>query len=179
LLASAHYSSLIIHYFRTVCPVLVLNTNNVELVGFGFLKYNNVMQTNQQTTQLLNRTIETFNGDAQVISPTDGVSLIDNWISALHSGDASTNPIASTLSELKAELQRGNPDSESIRTFLEQLATQAQQAGETTEPAAQSVLNELAMALQSFGQQLGGEDDPAKTGSQAPMTSKTNTNNNG
>jgi hypothetical protein len=115
------------------------------------------MQANQQTTQLLNQTIDTFNGDTQAISPTDGISLIDNWISALHSGDASTNPVASTLNELKAELQRGNPDTESIRSFLEQLATQAQHAGETADGENQSTLNELAMALQSFRQQLGGD----------------------
>lgn len=131
------------------------------------------MQPNQQTTQLLSQTIDTFNGDAQAISPTDGVSLIDNWISALHSGDASTNPIANTLSELKVELQRGNPDSETIRSILDQLATQAQQAGETADDTAKSSLSELSQALQSFSQQLGGESGPAKTGGQAPMTSTT------
>ncbi|WP_019989744.1 hypothetical protein [Rudanella lutea] len=131
------------------------------------------MQPNQQTTQLLNQTIDTFNGDVQAISPTDGVSLIDNWISALHSGDASTNPIASTLSELKVELQRGNPDAQTIQALLEQLANQANEAGEVADGAAQSALTELSSALQSFSQQLGGESGPAKTGGQAPMTSTT------
>lgn len=131
------------------------------------------MKPNQQTSQLLDRTIETFNGDVQVISPTDGVSLIDNWISALHSGNASTNPIANTLSELKMELQRGNPDSETIRAILEQLSTQAKQAGDTADGVVKSSLTELSQALQSFGQQLGGMAGPAKTGGQAPMTSTT------
>jgi hypothetical protein len=114
------------------------------------------MEPNQQTTQLLSETIETFNGGVQAISPTDGISLIDNWISALHSGDASTNPIASILSELKMELQRKSPDSETIRGILEQLSTQARHTGETAEGADQSSLNQLSEALQSFGQQLGG-----------------------
>ncbi len=115
-----------------------------------------VMEPNQQTTQLLSQTISTFNGGVQAISPTDGISLIDNWISALHSGNASTNPIANTLSELKAELQRDSPDSETIRTILEQLSVQAKGAGETADGAAKSSLTELSQALQSFGQQLGG-----------------------
>lgn len=131
------------------------------------------MQPNQQTTQLLNQTIDTFNGDAQVISPTDGVSLIDRWISALHSGGASTNPVASTLSELKAELQRGNPDSETIRTLLDQLSSQAKEAGNTVDEASKSSLNELAEGLQSFSQQLSGANGPAQTGDRAPMTSTT------
>ncbi|TAE29427.1 MAG: hypothetical protein EAZ91_12835 [Cytophagales bacterium] len=131
------------------------------------------MQPNTQTTQLMTQTIDAFNGDVQTISPTDGVSLIDNWISALHSGDASTNPIASMLSELKAELQRSSPDTETIRTILEQLSTQARQAGDAADGAVQSSLSELSQALQSFGQQLGGERGPAKTGGQAPMMSTT------
>jgi hypothetical protein len=123
------------------------------------------MEPNQQTTQLLHQTIDTFNGGVQTISPTDGVSLIDNWISALHSGDASTNPIASTLNDLKIELQRGNPDSETIRSFLDQLSTQAKHVGETATGNAQSALDDLSEALQSFSQQLSGQSGPAKAGS--------------
>lgn len=131
------------------------------------------MQPNQQTAQLLTQTIETFNGDTQAISATDGVALIDNWISALHSGNASTNPIANTLSELKMELQRGNPDSETIRAILDQLSMQAKQAGDTADADGRSSLTELSEALQSFSQLLGGTAGRAKTGGQAPMTSMT------
>ena len=130
------------------------------------------MQPNQQTVQLIIRTVEAFNGDVQAISSTDGISLIDNWISALHSVDASTNPIASTLNELKMELTRDNPDSETIRDILHQLSTQAQNAGATAEGSSQSSLNELSQALQSFSQLLGGTGR-VRTGGQAPMTSIT------
>lgn len=125
------------------------------------------MQPNQQTAQLLTQTIDTFNGDVQTISPTDGVLLIDNWISALRSGDASTNPIASTLNELKTEVQRDSPDSEAIRTILEQLSIQAKNAGETADGTTKSSLTNLSQALQSFGQQLGGVAD--RSGSKMPV----------
>lgn len=128
------------------------------------------MAPNQQTTLLINRTVQAFNGDVNAVSPVDGISLIDNWISALHSGDASTNPIASTLSELKMELQRGNPTESQIEGLLNELADQAKKAAQGAEGIAQSSLEELSSALKSFSQQLGGQRGSANTSGLASMT---------
>ena len=129
------------------------------------------MNPNQQTTQLIDRTIQAFNGDVIAISPTDGITLIDRWISALHSGDASTNPIASALSELKMELQRSNPNIAQVESILVDLADQAQKAAQKVDGATQSALMELSSSLKSLSDQISGKRGPANTSGRAPMTS--------
>ena len=129
------------------------------------------MEPSQHTSQLVERTVQAFNGEAIAVSAQDGISLIDNWISALHSGDASTNPIASTLSELKLELKRGNPDANHIQDLLGQLADQACAAAGKQDSPAKTELNELGTSLREFGRQLAGERGPANTSGRAPMTS--------
>ena len=129
------------------------------------------MTPNAHTGQFVDRTVEAFNGEAITVSAQDGISLIDNWISFLHSGDASTNPVASLLSELKLELQRGNPDSNHIQDVLLQLSDRAYEAAKGQEELAQNQLKELSAALREFSRQLGGERGDANTAGRAPMTS--------
>ncbi|OIN55991.1 hypothetical protein [Arsenicibacter rosenii] len=129
------------------------------------------MNPNPHTGQLVDRTIDAFNGDVIAVSAQDGISLIDNWISFLHSGDASANPVASLLSELKLELQRGNPDSNHIQDVLLQLSDQAYEAAKEQEELTQHQLKQLSAALREFSRQLGGERGDANTAGRAPMTS--------
>lgn len=121
------------------------------------------MATTETQTGLINTTVQAFDAGATSVSPQDGISMIDNWITALRSGDESTNPIASTLSELKMQLQAGNPNGGQIQALLTELAEQTDQAAGSADEATAPRLRDLAHALRSFGQALAGEGDPSAT----------------
>ena len=142
------------------------------------------MALDQHAANLVDTTINAFNGDATSISPTDGISLIDSWISALRNGGQDSNPVASGLSELKTELQSGNPDGSRIQQIVDDLANQAKQAATSADTDVQTKLTSLVSALQDFSQQLDGSSSmaslntdpsdtvmPGQSGGQAPMTS--------
>lgn len=142
------------------------------------------MALDQHAANLVGTTINAFNGDATSISPTDGISLIDSWVSALCDGGQDTDPVAGALSELKTELQSGNPDGSRIQGILEGLADQTKQAAQSADTEVKAKLNSLVDALQGFSQQLGGSSKmagmntkpsdtvmPGESGGRAPMTS--------
>lgn len=106
----------------------------------------------QQAPGLFDQTIQAFNGDVTAVSPLDGVTLIDNWISALNSKDEKANPIADSLSALKSELQKGNPSTTEISTILKALTDQARDAAKSADTGSgmQPRLNALVDALSSF-----------------------------
>lgn len=113
---------------------------------------------NQQAVNLIHSTVESFNINTTSVSPTDGISLIDHWISALRSEEASTTPIANTLSELKNELQEGNTDTGQIRTLLNQLADQTEQVAQSADDdKVKQQLDQLVQTLRDFGQVIAGE----------------------
>jgi hypothetical protein len=129
------------------------------------------MALNQQASNLVDTTVNAFNGDVTSISPMDGISLIDSWISTLRNSDQSANPITTGLSDLKAELQSGNPDGVQIQSILEDLTDQVRQLAISSETDVKTKLTPLTEALQGFSQQMGGSSGRANTGGQAPMTS--------
>ncbi|MBO0937724.1 hypothetical protein J2I47_14290 [Fibrella sp. HMF5335] len=129
-------------------------------------------QPSQFASELIDETVQTFNGDVTAISPTDGVSLIDNWISALHSGDESTNPIAHTLSELRMELQ-GGMNTGQIQSTIQELADQTKAASQGVDGPEQESLAQLASALQTFGQQLANGGSQSNQSRQSDMDDPT------
>lgn len=142
------------------------------------------MAFDQHAANLVDTTVNAFNGDTTVISPMDGISLIDSWISTLRNGGQSTNPVANGLNELKTELQSGNPDRSRVWQILDDLADQANQAAMSADNDVKTKLDSLVGALQGFSQQLGGSSTmaamntepsdtvmPGQSGRQAPMTS--------
>lgn len=142
------------------------------------------MALDQHAANLVDTTVNAFNGDATSVSPTDGISLIDSWVSTLRDGGQGTNPVADTLSELKTELQSGSPDGSRIQGILEDLADQTKQAAQSADADGKATLTSLVEALQGFSQQLGGSSKmaslnsepsdtvmPGESGGQAPMTS--------
>lgn len=115
---------------------------------------------NQQATNLISSTVDTFNGETTSISTTDGISLIDHWLTALRSedDDASMNPIANTLSALKAQLLEGNPDTTQIKTHLNDLAEHTQQAAQSVDDDKVKLqLDQLVQTLRDFGKVIAGE----------------------
>ena len=143
-------------------------TNDQSLVTLPLMA-----QPSQFASELLSETVQTFNGDVTAISPTDGVALIENWISALHSGNETTNPIAHTLSELRMELQ-GGMNSSQIQSTLQELADQTKAASQGVGGPEQDSLAQLASALQTFGQQLaGGGNNQSNQSRQSDMDDST------
>ncbi len=114
-------------------------------------------ESSQFATALINETVNTFSGGAETVSPTDGISLIENWISALHSGDESTNPIAHTLSELRMQLQDNSPNVGQIQTILEELTDQTRNVARSVDGGEQMSLLELADSLKGFSERLAGK----------------------
>jgi len=129
------------------------------------------MAFEQQASGLIDQTIQAFNGNVTAVSPQDGITLIDSWISAFRSTDEQANPISDSLSALKTELQKGNPSTSEISTILKALTDQARDAANSADTGVQTRINALVDALGSFQQQLTGQAGPANTGGQAPMSS--------
>ena len=133
-------------------------------------------QPSQFASELIDETVQTFNGDVTAISPTDGVALIEHWISALHSGDETTNPIAHTLSELRMELQGKRPSVGQIQSTIQELADQTKAASQSVDGPEQDSLAQLASALQTFGQQLAGGGSQSNQSRQSDMDDSTGSN---
>jgi type II secretory pathway component PulF len=112
------------------------------------------MGTNILEERMLEDTLTTFQKGDEV-SVAQGVMLIDGWLQALQ-GDANQNQLGSQLTELRVELQSGQPNSEHIRKLLESLANQAQQAAErlTAEGTWTGGLESLSKILRNLGSKL-------------------------
>ncbi|MBO0935594.1 hypothetical protein J2I47_03440 [Fibrella sp. HMF5335] len=98
---------------------------------------------------LAEQTVQALSGNPASVSPTDGASLIDSWISSLGS-----NPLANDLSSLKSALQSSNPDGQEISSLLMSLSQQTAAAASQAGGSAQGSLQQLASALESFGNQI-------------------------
>lgn len=105
---------------------------------------------NQGTSALVDQTVQALSGSATAVSPTDGTSLIDSWISAL----GSDSEVSDSLSDLKAALQGGSASGADIQDMLTDLADQTETASEDADSSQQSSLQNLASSLRSFAQQL-------------------------
>ncbi|GAB3035421.1 hypothetical protein [Spirosoma pulveris] len=130
------------------------------------------MAMDQHAANLIGLTAKAFNGETAAISPTDGISLIDSWLSFLQSEErSSTSPLVDALSNLKAELQSGNPNGEHVERIIKALCDQTKQTVSTADEDNKPKLTFLSEALQGFGQQLTGKARRNTSGEQAPMTS--------
>ena len=129
------------------------------------------MELNQHASNLIDVTVKAFNGDVTSISPTDGLSLIDSWISFLQSDDQRNDAIVDGLNDLRAELQSGHLDSAVIGRILGNLTQQSTEIAKTIDQDIKLRLTELTNALQGLNQYVTGSSKPASKGGQAPMTS--------
>jgi len=96
-------------------------------------------------------------GSSATASPTDGVQLINKWLTVLE-GDNSrkTVNIEEKLKELRGQLQFTNPDADRVRELLMSLAehtNQIAQGSDLQEPTINK-LADLALRLQNFSSQF-------------------------
>lgn len=95
-------------------------------------------------------------GSAVVISPDQGILLIEGWLNALR-GDVGTERIRAELETLRDNLASGNPDGNMIRHLLLGMASHtATLAGEPSVNDGQmpDQLRQLANALRNFSSQF-------------------------
>lgn len=129
------------------------------------------MALDQHAANLITTTVNAFNGDVTSVSPMDGISLIDSWLSILNTDPEPGNSVVSNLNDLKAELRSGALDGARIQRILNDLTQQVTQLASVADTDSKPELTTLSAALQGFSQQVGGTGKQANTGGQAPMTS--------
>ena len=79
---------------------------------------------------MLNDTLSTFRANnLEIISPAQGVTLLDGWLQALD-GDPNLDQMKGQLTELQTALQAAQPDDQYVRDLLTSLADKAQQVAE-------------------------------------------------
>lgn len=105
---------------------------------------------NQSTSALTDQTIQALSGKATSVSPADGTSLIDGWISAL----GPDSKITDTLKTMKTALQGGPERETDIEFLFSHLADQTDTAADDAEDNVKSSLKDLATSLRNFGVQL-------------------------
>ena len=114
----------------------------------------------QNQTSLIEQTVNTFDGGIGTTTATDGLTLIDQWISRLNdTGNDDTDAIADTLISLRIELdtlQRYNrPDASRIAALLQELINQTQRVAQSVEASAeQTELSQLTATLESLHRQV-------------------------
>ena len=114
----------------------------------------------QNQTSLIEQTVNTFDGGIGTTTATDGLTLIDQWISRLNdTGNDDTDAIADTLISLRIELdtlQRYNrPDAARIAALLQELINQTQRVAQSVEASAeQTELSQLTATLESLHRQV-------------------------
>jgi len=129
------------------------------------------MAINQHASNLINITVSAFSSDVASISPTDGLSLVDSWISFLKSDGQEDNPITNHLTALRTELQKSNLDGARIQEVLNDLVGQTTQLADSAEADNKSGLTTLSDALKGFNQQLNLPTPMTHPDKQAPLTS--------
>jgi hypothetical protein len=137
------------------------------------------MALNQHAANLVDITVNAFNGDSSSIAEMDGISLVNSWITTLRSGDYNTMAVANGLSALRDELQSGNPNGWHVRGILENLVNLVKQMATSEESDVKTKLVPLVDALEEFSHQLGGSAKPAYTGGNRVVNMDDTTGSNG
>ena len=104
------------------------------------------------TTDLLDQTTLKLVDDSTVLTPVDGVQIIDQWITPL-SASENTKPIADELLQLKSLLQSEQVDGEAVTAKLSKIADQLSLLAPETgsEGEMPSLIEGLASALRLAG----------------------------
>ncbi len=129
------------------------------------------MALDQHAENLITLTKKAFGGDANSVSMTDGISLIDSWTSFLKADPSTGNDVLAGLHDLRSELAKGNPDTTQVQHLLQNLSQQTERLADTVDADDKSTLTTLAGSIHGLSQQIGGTGHPAPTGGEAPITS--------
>ncbi|UHG92201.1 hypothetical protein [Spirosoma oryzicola] len=115
-----------------------------------------MMGSNILEERMLQDTLGVFRDDSQSsVTPAQGVMLIDGWLQALQ-GDPNLEQLEAELTELRNELQSGQPNEQRVRELMLSLAdkTQAIAEGPNAEGTWTGGLESLSKILRNFSNKL-------------------------
>ncbi|RYF56932.1 MAG: hypothetical protein EOO39_36050 [Cytophagaceae bacterium] len=113
----------------------------------------------QNQISLIEETVNTFDGNIDETTATDGLSLIDKWLTRLNeAGTENTDAISDILERLRPEIdtaQRYNRiDNQRIASLLQDLIEQTQKVAALPEASAeQDELSQLIATLENLHRQ--------------------------
>lgn len=113
----------------------------------------------QNQLSLIEETVATFDGNIDSTTATDGLSLIDKWLTRLNeAGTDNTDTILDILERLRPEIdtaQRYNRvDNQRIASLLQELIEQTQKIATLAEASAEQVeLSQLIATLENLHRQ--------------------------
>lgn len=115
-----------------------------------------MISQNPEITQLIDQTDYLFDSGIDSTTPSDGATLLDQWLKALlNNGNEATDAIADTLEELKSSLH-GTPNAGQLGQIFQKLIDQTQTVMDSPEASAQQIeLERLLATLYSLQQQVG------------------------
>ena len=122
----------------------------------------------QNQISLIEETVDTFDGNIDETTATDGLSLIDKWLTRLNeAGTDNTDIIADILERLRPEIdtaQRYNRiDNQRIASLLQELIEQTQKVAALPEASAeQDELSQLIATLENLHRQAVSLIDSSK-----------------
>lgn len=108
------------------------------------------MQMQQDTTKLLNQTLQALSGTPTDVAIKDGTGLIDSWLGALDNNDS----ITGELSALKTALESTTPDGSRLSSLLMNLSKQTATAASSADEGSEPLLRDLAKSLSDFAQKV-------------------------
>lgn len=117
----------------------------------------------QNQVSLIEETVNTFDGNIDETTATDGLSIIDKWLNRLDEvSDDATDDIADTLERLRPEIdtaQRYNRiDNQRIASLLQELIEQTRTIAATPEASAeQEELSQLIAVLENLHRQAASQ----------------------
>lgn len=122
----------------------------------------------QNQISLIEETVDTFDGNIDETTATDGLSLIDKWLTRLNdAGTENTDAITDILERLRPEIdtvQRYNrTDNQRIASLLQELIEQTQKVAALPEASAeQEELSQLIATLENLHRQAVSLIDSSK-----------------
>ncbi|AUD03350.1 hypothetical protein [Spirosoma pollinicola] len=116
------------------------------------------MFTHEESTTLLDSTMDVLEGDLASKTPQSGTGILDQWLAELNKAE-NAKDISSTLEQLKTQLKSDQINTDELVQVLETLATQTAEFSTMmgSEGDIAPRLEGLAATLRSLAGQVGNQ----------------------
>ena len=116
------------------------------------------MLNHEESTDLLDSTMDVLEGDIATATPQSGLGVIDRWLVQLHKTENATD-ITNTLEQVKTQLESDQITADELSKLLNTLATQTVEFSTMmgSEGDIAPRLDGLAAALRSLAGQIKNE----------------------
>ena len=116
------------------------------------------MFTHEESSTLLDSTMDVLESDPGSINPESGTGIIDQWLAQLNKAE-NTKDITSTLEQVKAQAEANPVNTDELAKLLETLAMQTVEFSTMMGPEGDMAtrLDALSAALRSMAGQLGNQ----------------------